>query len=48
MSCFFNTVALVKYSDFVITVDTSIVHVASTYEKKCFVYTIIGLLIESL
>ena len=34
MSCFFNTVALVKYSDFVITVDTSIVHVASTYEKK--------------
>ncbi|MCX8649099.1 glycosyltransferase family 9 protein [Gilliamella sp. B2776] len=34
MSCFFNTVALVKYSDFVITVDTSIVHVASTYDKK--------------
>ena len=34
MASFFCTVALVKHSDFVITVDTSIVHLASHYDKK--------------
>ncbi|OCG07693.1 hypothetical protein A9G13_05620 [Gilliamella sp. wkB178] len=33
-SSFFSTVALIKLSAFVITVDTSIVHIASIYNKK--------------
>lgn len=34
LSSFFSTVSLIKLSAFVITVDTSIVHIASIYDKK--------------